>query len=436
MKRLRLLTSLVLLITLFGFASRAGAQATFVSTGTGGVCNSVSNCTVTIGTHSDGDAIYFAGESNSMNGSALPSGGGTPLQCPVNHPRSSNSGDGQFFCYKVWHTGDPTSYNFVATSGNPSWNISALDYSGEDQALPAHEVNTFRLSAAASMNPSRGTLIVPGVSPSYLNETRVAIVRTNGGAPTTPTGMTTRSYYLNGGLTVGLGVYDLALSTTTPTRDLSAGNPDGSSSYHNEVTSFLIPPASPVSGTRYPVPYLACYGDVGHIADTNDISNCLPQDGDLVQTCMNADGIPMQGATAPSHFNNPLSRGFTLGLQANSGVEAHCNYGYWHTGDPTTFAWGNPGGFNYGGVVITWFIHRVNGGTAYVGQATTSPVAQASNSVVSNALTTTQPYTKWIEALITDGAPTFTPPSGSVSFIQGQNGQYQNFVERDLTSTG
>ena len=393
---------------------------------TGQQCNGNATCTITIGTHSDGQVILFAGSSGAMNGSSLPSGGSSPLTCPIN-----TNGNG-WFCWKVWHTGDPTSYGFNAVTGTPSWVIGSAIWSGEDTSTPVHEVNQFQYSATSNMNPSGGTLVAPGISPSFLTETRIAIVIDQGGTPTTPTGMTQRMQDL-GSVPRGVTMYDKALVNTTPDPDLSAGNPDGLTASHSMVYSFLIKPASATSGTRNPVPYLACYGDVGHITDSMDLSNCSVQNGDLVETCANIV-LPMQGLSPPTKFNNQISRGFTNGVQATSGIESHCTYGYWHTGDPTTFNWTKGGTSNTGG--IQFFTHRVNGGTTYVGQATTSTVQQVTNSVTSKALITTQQYAKWIQYLGTSGSPTFTPPSGAVSFIQGGNGSYQNAIERDLTSTG
>ena len=417
----KLISLLFVIFTICLLKTPANAAIAFVSGSNVASpnCSSAANCTVTLGTINNGNVVFFSGFTSStsgMNTSALPSGGSSPVVCPVAHGF-------YFHCYKTWFTGDPTTYQFANVTGTSTWEIVSGAWSGNDTTT---SIDEYAETVAGGANGS--TIYLPAVGGHFDGEMRIgSCVANNGsGSLTTPTGMTSRSSSIHG----PIGLFDLTggpLSNTTPVPTLSCGNPNGSGSPDTGVT-WLVKPAGAVADTYNPVAGLACYGWSGHVHDTMDMTNCNLQNGDLVETC--TEGFLNSGSygnlpalVPPAKFTASIARDYFYSQIYNS----RCTYGYWHTGDPQTFAWGwngqtSPGSGNVSGDT-NYIVHRVPSGTAYIGPANQPAPTFSSATTISQSITTTQPYSTLLLNIQSNGSATgfSSSPSGSFLINNGMN---------------
>ena len=416
----KLVSLLFVIFSICLFKSTANAAIAFVSGSNATPCQSggATSCTLTLGTINNGNLIIFDGITAAGPLGTLPSGGSSPVVCPSNH-------GSYFHCYKVWFTGDPTTYAFANASGSGGWLIGAAAWSGEDQTTPIDE---YAEAVAGGANGS--TIYLPALGGHYDGEMRIAdCLSYNGGTMITPTGMTVRESGTSGGQDYAF-IYDLTggpLSNTTPVPTLTCGNPGGSS-FHDSGMTWLIKPAGAVTDTYNPVAGLACYGWSNHVNDTMDMTNCNLQNGDLVETC--TEGFLNSGSygnlpalVPPAKFTASIARDYFYSQIYNS----RCTYGYWHTGDPQTFTWGWDGQIvpstgNVSGAT-NYIVHRVPSGTAYIGPANQPAPTFSSATTISQAITTTQPYSTLLLNIQSNGSANgfSSSPSGSFLINNGMN---------------
>ena len=109
----KLVSLLFVIFSICLFKSTANAAIAFVSGSNATPCQSggATSCTLTLGTINNGNLIIFDGITAAGPLGTLPSGGSSPVVCPSNH-------GSYFHCYKVWFTGDPTTYAFANASGS------------------------------------------------------------------------------------------------------------------------------------------------------------------------------------------------------------------------------------------------------------------------------------------------------------------------------
>lgn len=129
--------------------------------------------------------------------------------------------NGQFACYRLWQSGDPSSVT-VSSTLNAWWHTGMITYIGCDATTPIDVSNGFLYTQSGGQESVNGVYRVPSVNPTYQNDLLVAIVMYSNASsvsgPTTPSGWTSRLTASGG---PNFTLYDKQLSSSAATGDLT-----------------------------------------------------------------------------------------------------------------------------------------------------------------------------------------------------------------------
>src|SRR5579885_2323197 len=383
------------------------------------------------GSLADGELVIF----NASNAS-----GATFTTTPTGYTCPKND-HGILHCWHVWHTGDAISITVGTVSGTQVAGNAPI-YSGEDQTNPIDIGVNGTTDSQSFTGGSFGNAIIPGVSPNYQNEVWVAFIdnvcncSALPGSP--PTGFTSRS------ASNMAGTYDQALgANTNPVGSVITGVNLGNGTYRS-IGSLTIRPASAISGTQHPLPFLACLLQVGGNGGTVDLTKCNIQNNDLVLLRGSAfvNGGELQ-LTPPVNYT-VVGNAFYQAGTVPSGESMLVQH-TWKTNDQTSVA------FNYinSGPVTSntyAFVYRLPTGAApIISQATMTPgpvisSAGTVSSISGTALTTTETGALYISVFtggwINANTSSYAATNLVSYYLNNGNGDIQGTSEQDLVAPG